>query len=209
MEVLPPFVPDATTAERASRDGSPWGRPYFLFVGRLERIKGLQDVIPAFREYADADLLVAGDGDYASELRAQANGLERVHFLGRKTGDELAAYVRSAVAVVVPSVCYETFGIVVLEAFQQRTPVIARRLGPLTDIVATSGGGELFSDKDELVRGMRRMQADAGYRDRLGDQGYAAFLTQWSETVVVPRYLEIVRRAAERKGGRTAVRAAS
>jgi glycosyltransferase involved in cell wall biosynthesis len=41
-------------------DGSP--EPYFLFVGRLEKIKGLQTLIPVFRDYNKARLLIAGTG---------------------------------------------------------------------------------------------------------------------------------------------------
>ncbi len=52
----------------------PQERPYFLFVGRLEKIKGLDDVIPVFRDYPGADLLIAGDGEYAAHLRALAAG---------------------------------------------------------------------------------------------------------------------------------------
>ncbi len=116
---------------------SPHPRPYFLFVGRLEKIKGLDDVIPVFRDYSGADLLIAGDGEYAATLRERAAGLPRVQFLGRVALDELRRYYEHAVALIVPSVCFETFGIILIEAFQQGTPVIARRIGPFPEIVAS------------------------------------------------------------------------
>ena len=51
MEVLPYFLPDAGgTACRQRREHAPHERPYFLFVGRLEKIKGLGRCDPAFRE---------------------------------------------------------------------------------------------------------------------------------------------------------------
>jgi glycosyltransferase involved in cell wall biosynthesis len=71
MEVVPYFLPDPEPAGVTAESPSPHPRPYFLFVGRLEKIKGLDDVIPVFREYSDADLLVAGDGVYGG-LRAAA-----------------------------------------------------------------------------------------------------------------------------------------
>jgi glycosyltransferase involved in cell wall biosynthesis len=200
MEVLPAFISDTGSAN-VTEDERPSRKPYFLFVGRLERIKGLQDVIPVFADYADADLLIAGDGQYLEELQAQAAGMQRVRFLGQVAPDDLVRYFRHAVALIVPSLCFETFGVILLEAFRQSTPVIARRLGPFPEIVETSGGGELFANTDELVASMRRLQRDGALRDRLGRLGYEAFQKHWHQRVVVPRYLDIVRRAADRKNG--------
>lgn len=201
MEVLPYFLPDPEREGPPRVEGaSPHARPYFFFAGRLERIKGLDDVIPVFRDLPDADLVIAGDGTHADALRALARGMPNVQFLGRVAPDDLRQYYQHAVALVVPSVCYETFGIVLIEAFRQGTPVIARRLGPFPEIVEQSGGGELFGDRTELLQAMRRLQGDAPYRARLSAAGYAAYVNRWSERVVVPQYLEIVRRAAVRRG---------
>lgn len=201
MEVLPYFLPDPETAGPPVAEGaSPHARPYFFFAGRLERIKGLDDVIPVFRDFPDADLVIAGDGTHGEPLRALAQGMPNVKFLGRIAPDDLRQYYQHAVALVVPSECYETFGIVLIESFRQGTPVIARRLGPFPEIVEQSGGGELFTTRDELLQAMRRMQGDPQYRARLSASGYAAYVNRWSEQVVVPQYLEIVRRAAARRG---------
>jgi glycosyltransferase involved in cell wall biosynthesis len=145
MEVLPYFLPDPEPGGAKVGGASPHPRPYFLFVGRLEKIKGLDDVIPVFGEYSGADLVIAGDGEYAEPLRERAKGLARVHFLGRVGLDELRRYYEHAVALIVPSVCFETFGIILIEAFKQGTPVIARKIGPFPEIVRSSGGGELFA----------------------------------------------------------------
>ena len=198
MEVLPYFLPESAEDDAAPDAGPPHAAPYFLFVGRLERIKGLQDVIPAFAGESGAELLIAGDGEFGPALRKQAAGMPRVRFLGRLPGAELARYYRHATALIVPSLCFETFGIILLEAFRQSTPVLARRVGPLPEIVETAGGGEVFSTTEELIAGMHRLSSDPARREALGRSAYRVFLEQWSETVVVPRYLEIVRHAAER-----------
>lgn len=200
MEVLPYFLPDAEAPRGPTGTARPHDRPYFLFVGRLERIKGLDDVIPLFRHYPEADLLVAGDGGHGAALRALAADLPNVRFLGRVGLEQLRRYYEHAVALVVPSVCYETFGIILIEAFRQSTPVIARRLGPFPEIVTRAGAGELFGNADELLAAMRRLQGDAAHRERLARAGRRAFVEHWSERAVIPRYLDIVRRTAERKG---------
>ncbi len=78
--------------------------------------------------------------------------------------------------------------------------MIARRLGPFPQIVETAGGGELFSTTEELVAAMRRLQQDPARRDRLAEAGSAAFLRRWSESAVVPQFLDIVARSARTKG---------
>ena len=202
MEVLPYFLPDPEPAGARVGGASPHARPYFLFVGRLEKIKGLDDVIPVFRDYPEADLVIAGDGEYGATLRALGDGMPNVRFLGRVPLEELRRYYEHAIGLIVPSVCFETFGIILIEAFRQGTPVIARRIGPFPEIVDTSGGGELFTTRGELVGAMRRLQQDPERRARLAAAGYEAFVSRWSERAVVPQYLDIVARAAERKGDR-------
>ncbi len=201
MEVVPYFLPDPEPLTETLRPTkSPHARPYFLFVGRLEKIKGLDDVIPLFRDYSGADLLIAGDGDHRPALETLARGIDRVKFLGRVDSDALARYYEGAIALIVPSVCFETFGIILIESFRNRTPVIARRLGPFPEIVERSGGGELFSSPDELLAAMRRLAEDLGHRERLAQAGNRAFKERWVESAVIPRYLEVVERTRERKG---------
>lgn len=201
MEVVPYFLPDIPAhGTQTVDDAAPHDRPYFLFVGRLEKIKGLDDVIPLFRGKPRADLLIAGDGEYAATLRELAAGAPHVRFLGRLRPDELGRYYRHARALVVPSVCYETFGIILIEAFRQGIPVIARRLGPFPEIVERSGAGELFDSRAELEAAMSSFLDDSDRRRRLGEAGRRAFSEHWSESAVVPQYLGVVARAAESRG---------
>lgn len=207
MEVLPYFLPDPAPQPAETAGGSLHDRPYFLFVGRLERLKGLDDVIPLFAHYRDADLLIAGDGEYAATLKERARAVPGVRFLGRVDQERLRQYYRHALALIAPSVCFETFGIILLEAYRQRTPVIARRLGPFPEIVEQAQAGELFETPEQLVAAMRRLQGDAALRARLGRAGYEAYCKHWTESAVIPRYLDIVRRAAERRGATELVQA--
>jgi glycosyltransferase involved in cell wall biosynthesis len=203
MEVLPYFLPDTGANGSAPSDDatSPHDRPYFLFVGRLELIKGLDDVIPMFRANPpEADLVIAGDGEHAAVLKELARGLDNVHFLGRVRPDDLGRYYRHARALIVPSVCYETFGIILIEAFRQGTPVIARRLGPFPEIVDRAGAGALFETPEDLRVAMDSLLSDDDRRRRLGEAGRAAFERHWCEDAVIPRYLDIVARAAEKRG---------
>jgi len=199
MEVVNYFLPDIDNKDTTADSTPPHDRPYFLFVGRLEKIKGLDDVIPVFREYTGADLVIAGDGEYATTLKRIAAGNPRIRFLGRVAPEQLDRYYQHAIALIVPSVCFETFGIILIESFRQGTPVLARRIGPFPEIVARSGGGLLFDGPGDLVDSMQRIQSESALRERMAGQGRAAFLKYWSESAVIPRFLEVVRTTADRK----------
>ncbi|CAN5723692.1 hypothetical protein BH23GEM3_BH23GEM3_10020 [soil metagenome] len=198
MRVIPPFLPasDASAPDPAP----PHPRPYFLFVGRLERIKGLDDVIPVFHGRTGADLLIVGEGTHAAELRKLAAGDPRIHFLGPLPADALSRYYQHAIAVLAPSLGYETFGMVLIEAFRAATPVIARRIGPFPEIVERAGGGELFSSPAELRAALDRFETDTGFRRRLGDAAAAAFTRHWPEAAVLPRYLQLVEQTGQCAG---------
>ncbi|MFM2355229.1 MAG: hypothetical protein RLZZ528_965, partial [Pseudomonadota bacterium] len=126
----------------------------------------------------------------------------RIRFLGRKTPDELNGYYRGALGLIVPSVCYETFGIILIESFRLGTPVIARRLGPFPEIVERAGGGALFSTEDDLIAAMRALQHEPGARDRMGAAARAAFEGVWRENRVMAAYGAALARAAHRRGDR-------
>ena len=202
MEVVPYFLPDRANAATAAVEASPHPRPYFLFVGRLERLKGLDDVIPAFRKYRNADLLIAGTGQHEAELKRLAGDDPQIHFLGNVPNQELDRYYRYAIALLVPSVGFETFGIILIEAFRQATPVIARRIGPFPEIVSQAGAGELFESERELLESMERLQTDTARRDAQAAAGRRAFVERWSEDAVVPKYLQVVSKAMKRRDTR-------
>ena len=216
MTVVPYFLPEVTEGTKVTEategrgaEGSPHPRPYFLFVGRLEKIKGLDDVIPVFETFDRADLLIAGDGEYAEVLKGIAKGNPRVKFLGRVAPADLSRYYRHAAALLVPSVCFETFGIIIIEAFRQGTPVVARRIGPFPEILEASDGGDLFDDARDLAAVLHRYLDEPDRRARLGAAARAAFSARWSEAAVIPQFLDVVRRAALKRGDQRVITALS
>lgn len=203
METINYFLPDESgesMTETTRSEPRIHDRPYVLFVGRLEKIKGLDGVIPLFKEDRGVDLLIAGDGDHGAHLRQLGEGLTNVRFLGRIDQEKLRRYYQDALALVVPSVCFETFGIILIESFRQGTPVIARHLGPFPEIVARSNAGLLFRTDDELLAAIVRFRDDPAFRAQCSENGKTAFKSHWTESAVIPQYLDLVRRTAEKKG---------
>lgn len=200
-EVVPSFLPDlppqleaATTLQDAD------ARPFFLFVGRLEDYKGLQDVIPHFTEELPADLIIAGTGDYEPALRKQAEGHPSVRFLGHLPPSELRQLYRRAVALVTPSRCYEVFPMVLLEAFREGTPVIAPGHGPYPEIIQKTDAGHLYRTPEQLRTALHRVARDPKHAEILGRHAFAGFAKHWREDVAMAAYFEVIRDAAERRG---------
>ncbi len=191
-------------AAELGKDDSPrpHARPYHLFVGRLEKYKGVQELIEAFRGPGDHDLVVVGSGTYQEQLETRAAGCERIRFAGWVSQERIGPYYSHALSVVVPSVTYETFGIIVIEANARGVPVIVRDLGPLPEIVEDGGGGVVFRDQAELRKRLDELYQDPELRRRLGERGRRSFLEKWTPEPHLRRYFAFIDQARERRRAR-------
>jgi glycosyltransferase involved in cell wall biosynthesis len=202
MAVLPHFLPDEWSGGLEDEEPEPTERPYLAAAGRLVKMKGFQRVIPLMRYLPEVDLRIAGSGPYEPELRRLAEGLPNVKFAGLLGGGGLARLFHGARAVVVPSLFPETFGLVVLEAFAVRTPVIVHRGGgAIVEVGSESGGGLAYETDHELLLAMRRMVHDRALRDKLADRGYRRRVQEWSEAAHVDRYFALLNEARGRRAG--------
>jgi glycosyltransferase involved in cell wall biosynthesis len=200
---LPHFVPDAAPLAIAAASALP-DRPFFLYVGRLEKLKGVQDLLRLFADYRLADLVVVGTGAHEQALREQAARLPHVRFLGALHPAALEPLYRAAQGVLVPSLCYETFGLSAAEALARGTPAVVRRIGALTELIEESGGGHAFTDLEDCRAFLERLRTQPGLRAELGRRGAAHARQCWSEETHIGQYLSLVGSLIERKGGRTA-----
>lgn len=205
--VIPMFVPGrpAPNAEEETAAGlrKQARQPYFLYVGRLEKLKGLQDVIPVFSSGAQVDLVVVGTGGFEADLKRLAAGSSQITFLGSLPFDQVRQLYEGAIAVIVPSLCFETFGQVVAEAFSHKTPVIARDIGALSELVTMSGGGLLFRNSQELAAAIESLRRNPALEAELGERGHEAYQKQWTEEQHLDQYLALISRIRERKQGKS------
>jgi glycosyltransferase involved in cell wall biosynthesis len=189
IQQMPYFLPKPVENGELRKSERP---PYFLFVGRLEYIKGVHNLIETFRHRSDLQLLIAGDGGYRSNLEKQAENCPNIQFLGRLSHEGLADLYRNAIAVVVPSICYETFGIIIIEAFSMKTPAIVNNLGALPEVIEDSGGGIVYKDDESLERALMSLAGDESARSTLGKSGFEAFNEYWNEVAHLNKYLGLV-----------------
>ena len=198
---FPYFLP-AADEEWKDPAPRPHPRPYFLFVGRLERIKGLHTLIPLWSRVTDFDLLVAGAGTEEVALREYAASNPRIRFLGMLSQQQLGAYYFHAESCIVPSVTFETFGMISIESFMRKTPVIVRDLGALPEAVEDSGGGFVYRTDEDLLGAIARIGSSPRLRAELGEKGYQAFLRSWTPGANLTKYLSLVQNLMARKNGR-------
>lgn len=194
-------------AERADEDWrrpppSPHDRPYFLYVGRLEALKGIQVLVDAWREVTDWDLLVAGAGSLEPSLRRQAAGNPRVRFLGAVARERLGALYANSIALIIPSLGHESFALVLLEALSRKVPVIVHDFEALGEVGVESGGALLYRDVAELRANLVSLAGSRALRTELGERGYRTFIERWSPEAHLARYMELIDDVARTKLGR-------
>jgi glycosyltransferase involved in cell wall biosynthesis len=177
----------------------PLDRPFFLCVGRLEDYKGLQNVIPMFRNFPDHSLVICGQGSYGRQLQLLAKGMANVHFTGPIPQHQVQALYERAVATIVPSICHQTFCHITVESFSAGTPVIAFRQSAVEEIISEHGGGILYTHAEELQQAITLMiESDKTRRD-LKQQACEAYRSEYSEDVYLQRYLQIVQEMLSQK----------
>jgi len=176
-------------------------RDRFLFVGRLNKQKGIELLLHALSRIPDTSvgLDVVGDGEDRATLEELAGALglaDRVRWYGAVPQPQLAEFYRSATALVVPSVD-EGLGLVAVEAQLCETPVVAFDSGGLPDIVQHDRTGILVREVDagalaaSLVSLLER--DDRGIS--LGAAGRLHALATFAPESVARRYADIYRSA--------------
>ena len=146
--------------KRGERDGG-----YYLFMGRLDKVKGCDLVIRAFARMPELKLVIAGSGPEEEALRALARetGSGNIRFAGFVAGQEKAELLGGARALIVASQWYETFGMVVIEAFAAGIPVIGGNIGNIAALIQDGVTGFLFDyqSPESLAAAVRRFEKDA------------------------------------------------
>jgi glycosyltransferase involved in cell wall biosynthesis len=114
----------------------PSDQKVLLCIRRLEPRMGIHLAIDAMEHFADCVLIIAGTGSLAENLREYANSKpyrSRIRFLGSVDEEKHALIFNAADVVVVPTLSVEGFGLIVWEAFASGIPVVASRVGGLTE----------------------------------------------------------------------------
>lgn len=155
------------------------GGPRILFVGRLEKRKGLKYLLRAmtgvWTHFPTARLTVVGGGPLLEDYRrlVELHQLGNVEFAGFVSADDLPRYYQSCDVFCAPSTGQESFGIVLLEAMAAGKPLVASDIPGYRCVVRPETEGFLVPPKDEqaLALCLVHLLADAELRARMGEAG--------------------------------------
>jgi glycosyltransferase involved in cell wall biosynthesis len=141
LQLCPLPVPDPGVRSRGRGE-------YALYLGRLAPEKGIQTVLEAWRGL-DIPLKIRGSGPLEKEVRAAMTGNRNIEMIPRISVEEKHELIRGARFLVWPSLGdYETFGLVVAEAYACGVPVVASRTGVAIERILNGKTGIFFAAND-------------------------------------------------------------
>ena len=195
--VKPHFVRNAPKAGEG--DGS-----YVLYVGRLTEEKGVNVLARAWaQQHSDMKLRIVGDGPERAALESLANSHGGSHgdvvLHGQKTPEEVLELMGRAVAVVVPSTWYETFGRVVTESLACGTPVIVSDIGAIAELVDDGVTGFRFKpgDAEELASRLQWVADNTAALPAMRSAARAAFKSRYTPDANYPQLMKVYESAIE------------
>ncbi len=155
-EIMPNPLPPGMINPRGERIDGP---TRFLYIGQLEKHKGIIELFDALEQLPDdVQLHIAGEGTLGEYVSQRAERDRRIKYHGFVSLKHLVSILRSSDAVIVPSTCYENSPTVIYEAFLIGVPVIASRIGGIPELIEDRETGWLVEpgNVDELAAGMLR-----------------------------------------------------
>jgi phosphatidylinositol alpha-mannosyltransferase len=179
------IIPNGIDLEQFSSDVPPIqefrdGKLNIVFVGRLERRKGLDYLLRAYhqvkQEVPDLRVIVVGPG---TRLRKKYERWIRQHkvkdvvFIGYATYADLPRYYQTADIFCCPATGRESFGIVLVEAMAMGKPVVATNIDGYASVVTHGEEGLLVPPKDshKLAQALLTLLKDKALRQKMGEKG--------------------------------------
>ena len=184
---------------------SPWIPPpgevrrggYAVYVGRLSE-EGLRTLLAAWRQVRGLSLKIVGAGYLRGELESLAAELGvKVEFLGGQPRERVLDLIGGAALQVVPSEWYEGFPMVVLEAYACGTPVVASRIGSLSEVVSDGATGLLFQagDPDDLAAKVNALAREPQRARTMGEACRRRYQESYTPEQNLRQLLQVYREA--------------
>ncbi|HEY92829.1 MAG TPA: glycosyltransferase family 4 protein [Dehalococcoidia bacterium] len=179
------IIPNGVDIDLFSPDVSPIdefcdGKVNILFVGRLEKRKGVSYLLEAYKrvkqEIPNSRLIIVGPGTRLRgkyEKKVKRNSLKDVVFVGFVSCDELPRYYKTADIFCAPAIGWESFGIILLEAMAMGKPIVASNIEGYAGLVTHGVEGLLVPPKDVgmLAQALITLMASQSLRQEMGARG--------------------------------------
>ena len=183
---------------------------YAVYVGRLSKEKGCDIAIKAWKllkEKSDSDLiklLIVGDGEEKENLEKLADNLgiqSSVLFLGKQPYTKVLSLLQNSKCLIMPSICYESFGLTIIEAFSCGCPVIASDSGNTASIIDNNQNGLLFSmgNHQDLYTKLNTLLTNNELSKRISTNAKKSFEQKYCEDTNYEQLIKIYDSAIESK----------
>ena len=200
LEVRGSFVRAATHRE-------PSLEPFAVFVGRLSEEKGVNLLLEAWRSQpANIPLRIIGDGPMSEVIEKACEQDERLTWHQWLSPDEVMTAIAGARFLVMPSIWYETFGRTVIEAFACGVPVIASRLGAVSELVEHEHTGLQFEPGNmvDLNRCVERLTKDDSLQRAMAQHAQDRYQERYTPEANYRELLQLYEKTIERHATGTA-----
>jgi glycosyltransferase involved in cell wall biosynthesis len=173
---------------------------YILFVGHLEKVKGIEYLIGAFnkihQEFPDFRLVLIGEGGERKnyELRITNYQLQdKVKFTGELPLEEVQDIMKNCYCLVLPSLS-EGLGRVIMEAMALGKPVIGSNVGGIPDLITDDYNGFLVEPKnrDDLYEKMKVLLRDKDLAMQMGKKGREIIKQNFSNQKYIENYIKMI-----------------
>lgn len=193
------------------------GKRNILFLGRLEKRKGLPFLLEAYAKLKPQMpetrlIVVGGDGGLRGvcERYVAQNRLEDVVFTGYVPDEDKARYFKTADVYCAPNTGAESLGIVLLEAMAAGTPIVASWIEGFADVIRHEQEGLLVPPRDSeaLAAALMRLLSDEAMREEMGKEASRTALTfSWERmsAKVLEFYEEAIARKSATGTGRSEI----
>jgi len=176
---------------------------YYVFIGRLVELKGVLVLVDVwdhiFREQKSAGpkLVIIGEGELEDAVRFRAKVNPLIDFRGAVPKEEKRRLLNNMRALIAPSLCLESLGLVAYEAYDFAKPVLAARAGGLGEIVLHDRTGLVHEPGDTiaLFDHVISLERDSEKRRRLGQAGREWLLANANEEIWLEKFEKIIDRA--------------
>lgn len=200
------IIPNGVQVDKFAVSGKNTRKPQsILYVGRLEKRKGVKYLLKAFQllqtEMPDAQLILAGDGPDANKLKqfVETKQIKNVRFLGYISETKKLSLMSEASLFCSPALYGESFGIVLLEAMAAGLPIVAGDNPGYRAVLQGTGQISLVNPKDikSFARSLGLLLSDSELRNNW--QTWAqAYVQQFDYKNIVDQYEKLYKNALQK-----------
>lgn len=177
-------------------------KEYFLFLGRIDELKGIMLLVEAWKEVNNSKLLIVGKGPLENKINKyiKDNGINNIELLGFKQKNEVIRLINNSKALIIPSQWYEGFPMTLVEGLSLGIPIIASDIGNLATIVDDGENGLLFKydDKDSLIDKVKNIEANSKLLEKLSNGAIDSFNNKYNSVKNYELLIEIYNRCSRR-----------